>query len=101
MTTPDLSSFFDAESNDASEDWRNKPKSPPRVISSLEYQTLREISLEARDLWTELRTLEERAYAITQEADKTGYTSDLVLQSDVDIDNILQLLEITIEEAKP
>lgn len=52
----------------------------------------------ARDLWDDLRKLEARAYEITQEEDKSGYTSDLVLQSDVDVERVLELLEITVEE---
>ncbi len=62
---------------------------------------LDQLTLEAQDLWSDLRALEAEAYAITGEEDKSGYTSDLVLQSDVDIDRVLELLGIEVEEPKP
>ena len=68
------------------------------TITQVQYDRLHQIALEARELWHDLRTLEFQAYEITNEEDQTGYTSDLVLQSDVDIDVVLKYLGITVEE---
>ncbi len=104
MSTPNdffPNDTFPGGPEDPEQDWRAKPKSLPRMITVEQRERLYLITQFARQHWRELRELEEAAYRITQEEDKTGYTSDLVLQSDVDIDVVLKMLEITVEETKP
>lgn len=90
MTTPNILS--------ESEDWRDRPKSQPRTITSTERARLEGIVSRARGCWAELRVLEAQAYQITKEPDTKGYTSDLVLQSDVDVGVVLDYLGITVED---
>lgn len=71
------------------------------TITPSQFARLNQIVLEGQDAWAELRALELEAYAITGEDDKCGFTSDLLLNSKVDLNVILEELGITVEEAKP
>ncbi len=68
------------------------------TITPSQFARLQQIILEGRDCWAELRALELEAYAITQEDDKCGFTSDLLLDSRVDLGVVLRELGITVEE---
>ncbi len=84
-----------------SQDWRDKVESTPVTITPDQRAELDAVAWQSQELWKELRKLEARAYEITQEADKKGYTSDLVLQSDVDVSLVLEYLGITVKDPSP
>lgn len=68
------------------------------TITPSQRARLEQIVLEGRDAWAELKRLELEAYAITGEEDKTGFTSDLLLNSKVDLNVVLEELGITVED---
>jgi len=71
------------------------------TITQFQYDRLCGIKNQASILWKQLAALEEEAYQITGEEDKTGYTSDLILQTDMTPKWLLEILRIEVKDTQP
>jgi len=69
-----------------------------KTITSDQYAQLEAIKHEAKFLWAQLARLEKEAYEITDEEDVTGYTSDLILQTDMTPKWLLETLGIEVKD---
>lgn len=71
------------------------------TITTAQLARLEWINERSCAVWKELKAMEREAYSITQEDDINGYTSDLIWQSDASVEQILELVGVSVEEAKP
>lgn len=71
--------------------------SNPTYITPAQRARLEEISKLARAHWAALKKLELEAYGITQEDDHNGFTSDLFLDSNVKVADILRELNLKVQ----
>lgn len=69
-----------------------------KTITSDQYAQLEAIKHEVKFLWGHLADLERQAYEITGEEDTTGYTSDLILQTDMTPKWLLETLGIEVKD---
>lgn len=65
-------------------------------ITQDQFRQLQAIAAKAKLLWEDLIKLETEAYEITLEEDRKGFTSDIVLHSKVNLENVLRELDIQV-----
>lgn len=69
-----------------------------KTITKQQFERLQIIQIQCKLLWAQIARLEDEAYMITGEEDKQGFTSDLILQSDMTPEWLLKTLKIQIEK---
>jgi hypothetical protein len=68
------------------------------TLTDTQLLRLEAIRREARTLFERIEDLEEEAYKITGEADPCGHTTDLLYQSGVTVDELMERLNAVTDE---